>query len=191
MNSKKIESNHGVVKVLNELRLSQNEKKTSTIDTYIQSSDPKVSNENHIIEIDPTSIIRWEHKDRPNNELDGIDDLASTFKSIGQQQPCIVRPTKSKGVYELIVGERRWEAAKLSRCKLKILVKDIDNKTAALVQAIENEKRVGLSDFAKGKSYSEKIKLGFISQKDIVEILGISKQQVTRLLSLIIFHRFL
>jgi len=66
---------------------------------------------------------------------------------------------------------------------LKVLVKVIDNKTATLVQAIENEKRMGLSDFAKGKSYSEKIKLGFISQKDIVDILGISKQQVTRLLS--------
>jgi ParB family chromosome partitioning protein len=138
-----------------------------------------------VLEIDVKKIIRWEYKDRPENELGDIEELANTFKTIGQQQPCILRVAKNfPGQYELIVGERRWRAAQLAKVKLKAIVhQELDDKTAVLIQAVENEKRSDLSEFAKGMSYAEKIEKGLISQKDLIEILGIRKQQVSRLLS--------
>ncbi|MFK7761586.1 MAG: ParB/RepB/Spo0J family partition protein [Candidatus Midichloriaceae bacterium] len=176
-NNKNSSSQNGTIQVLNELRATQNI--SSTVDKYIKTS----SNNEKIIEIDVSNIIRWKFKDRPENELGDIKALAQTFQSVGQQQPCIVRPTKDNGVYELIVGERRWRAAQLLGINLRVIVKNFDDKTAALIQAIENEKRDDLSEYAKGTSYSEKISNGLITQKDLIEILGISKQQVTRLLS--------
>ncbi len=137
-----------------------------------------------ISEINVKSIIRWKHKDRPKNELGNIEELAQTFKEFGQQQPCIVRPYKnSSDKYELIVGERRWRAAEILQIKLKVIIKNIDDHTAALIQVIENDKRKGISDYAKGMSYADKIEKGLLKQKDLTMKLGISKQQVTRLLS--------
>ncbi len=137
-----------------------------------------------IHEIDPTRIDRWKHKDRPANELGDINELAETFRSVGKQQPCIVRASKkSPGRFELIIGERRWRAAEVAGLKLKVVMQDLSDKDAALIQAIENQQRSDLSEFAKGMSYADKIDAGILEQKDLTEILGISRQQVSRLLS--------
>lgn len=178
--------NAGGIETL-ERKLSSNknnqslEKATTLTDkTQNRSTD----NSSKLIAIDPKNIIRWEHKDRPENELGDIKQLAQTFREVGQQQPCIVRPyLNDSNKYELIVGERRWKAAQSIGVPLKVLVKNINNKTAALIQAVENEEREGLSDYAKGMSYADKIEKEIFSQKDLVDMLGISKQQVSRLLS--------
>lgn len=204
----------GAVEMLNELRRSQlaldtteNKGNLSRLDAYISKSkeqveknrlemnlpesisEPTPTENAHyqslmIKEIETSLIDRWEHKDRPENELGDIEELAETFKKIGQQQPCIVRNSKqTTGRFELIVGERRWRAADMIGMKLKVIIKDIDDHIAALIQAIENDKRQDISEFAKGMSYADKINKNIFSQKDLIEILGISKQQVTRLLS--------
>jgi len=152
------------------------------------SSSPIMTNHDNevstsIYEIKPSNIIRWSEKDRPENELGNIEELAESFKTIGQQVPCIVRPTNNPSKYELIVGECRWRAAEAANMDLKVLIHDMDDRTAALIQAIENEQRNDLSDYAKGMSYAKKINIGLLTQKDLTDILKISKQKVTRLLS--------
>lgn len=136
-------------------------------------------------EVDPKTIRRWSEKDRPENELGNIQDLAKSFKQVGQQVPCIVRPIINDNLYkyELIAGECRWKAADLAKLPLKVIVQDMDDHKAALIQAVENEKRTDLSEYAKGMSYANKIEKGILAQKDLIDILGISKQQVSRLLS--------
>jgi ParB family chromosome partitioning protein len=149
----------------------------------IQKTNVDSEDFNKIFEIDPNNIIRWSEKDRPENELGNIEELAESLKSIGQQVPCIVRPLKDNNKYELIVGECRWRAAQLAKINLKVIIHELDDRMAALVQAVENEQRNDLSDYAKGMSYAKKIKSGLLVQKDLTDILKISKQQVTKLLS--------
>lgn len=148
----------------------------------------QVNNKPHeaieILEVSTNIILRWEGKDRPENELFNIEELAQSFRDVGQQIPCIVRPlSQNEEQYELIVGERRWRAAKIADMPLKVIVQKLNDRMAALVQAIENEERVGLSDFAKGMSYAKKIEAGILRQKDLTDVLKISRQQVSRLLS--------
>ncbi len=169
------------------------EKKWDPLDTILNANSKALSateylnsakNTDSVISVDTDKVIRWEFKDRPENELGDIDALADTFKTVGQQQPCIMRKSKKHpGKYELIVGERRWKAAEKAKLPLKAIVKDFDDKTAALVQAIENEKRKDISEFSKGMSYANKIDNGILTQKDLIDILHISKQQISRLLS--------
>ena len=46
-------------------------------------SDPSPENNEsksaQIIEIDPNDIVKWEHKDRPSNELGDLEELAKTL----------------------------------------------------------------------------------------------------------------
>ena len=154
---------------------------TTNISNHVQS---ELYPSESIININTSSIIRWEHKDRPENELGDISELAKTIQEIGQQVPCIVRPKKgSDNVYELIAGERRYHAVKSLGLPLKAIVRPLSDYQAGLVQAIENEQRTDLSDYARGMSYARMIENGILKQKDLTDILQISPQQVSRLLS--------
>jgi ParB family chromosome partitioning protein len=170
-------------------RLLDADRKANSVNDYLQTHSnvdnaTSLEGENVIIDMDVNEIIRWEHKDRPENELYDIDGLAETFKKVGQQQPCTVRKSKKQSnKYELIIGERRWRAAKQAGVKLKVIIKDIDDRQASLIEAIENESREDISEYAKGMSYANKIDKGILTQKDLIKELKLSKQQVSRLLS--------
>lgn len=109
-----------------------------------------------ILQIDPQDAQNWQFNDRPSNELGDIESLAEEFKQIGQQLPCIARPSRDPQYkYEIIAGELRWHAAKLAEVKLKIIVRELTDTEAAIVQTSENLKRKSLSDYASGVSYAK------------------------------------
>ena len=145
------------------------------------------SNNHCIISISPHDIENWEYHDRPKSELGNIDILATEFKRIGQIVPCIVRAIASNKAnnmkYELIVGERRWRAAKKAEVQLKVIVYDLDDRESALIQSSENLQRKDLSDYAKFLSYHSLIKNNILTQKDLVSELNFSKSTVSRMLS--------
>ena len=184
MNKQNEKSLSGALNVLDALSKKKN------INDYIQELgenevDNKESNEELIL-INPNTITNWKFHDRPENEVGDINALAEDIKEIGQQQPCIVRPIKNFKDYkfELIVGERRWRAAKLANIKIKVIIKyNMSDSEAALSQASENNNRVNLSDYAKGMSFCRLINENIIKQKDLIEKLNKSKQYVSALLS--------
>ena len=51
---------------------------------------------------------------QPRTEFDpeAIDRLAASLKVRGQLQPCRVRWVEEEGRYMIVVGERRWSAAR-------------------------------------------------------------------------------
>lgn len=163
---------------------SEAQKKIFTTHKIYDAPEDNLNNEGMVISIDPNIIERWEHKDRPENELGDIDSFANVLKTIGQLQPGIVRPSGNQNFkYELLVGERRWLACKSAGIKFKAIVADLNDLDAAIAQAVENEDREKLSDYARGISYADKIKAGILKQKDLIEKLGKSKQEISRLLS--------
>lgn len=158
---------------------------TTSITTQDKALTVNSDNKQYILSVSTSTIQNWEFHDRPEAELGDLQALANDFIKVGQQQPCIVRPTSSDTTkkYELIVGERRWRAAILAGVDLKVIVKNLSNVDAALSQAAENDNRVDLSDYAKGMSFSKLIDDKVIKQKDLIEKLGRSKQYVSALLS--------
>lgn len=158
----------------------QNESVLTINDTAADQNQPQ----GVLLEVDPNLIENWEYHDRPEAELGNIEEFADDLIKIGQQQPCIIRKHKLKeNKYELIIGERRWRAAKHAGIKLKVIISDLDDNTAALAQAAENDQRQDLSDYAKGISFSKLIENNIIKQKDLVDRLSKSKQYVSALLS--------
>ena len=134
--------------------------------------------------INPEQVTRWQYKDRPENELGNIAHLAEEFIKIGQQQPCVVRPISGKKErYELIIGERRWKAAMRANIDLLVIIRNQSDTEAALSQIAENDDREDISDYAKGTSYGKLIADGVITQKDLIEKLGKTKQYISSLLS--------
>src|SRR5690349_20182301 len=54
------------------------------------------------------------HPDQPRTEYDeeALDRLAQSLKTRGQLQPIRVRKDEGRGVYVILLGERRYRAAK-------------------------------------------------------------------------------
>jgi len=149
---------------------------------HIQTDNP--SNKEYIQLINPNDISNWKFNDRPESELGDLNALANDMKINGQQQPCTVRPLVSDNhKYELIIGERRWRASKIAEIPLKAVVKELSDNQAAISQAVENDNRLDLSDYAKGISFAKLIDDGVITQKDLTEKLSKSKQYISALLS--------
>ncbi len=154
---------------------------------YNMEADTLVSNHNDdknmLKDISPKNIIRWEHKDRLPDEMGDIEDLKHSIKTNGQQTPCIVRKTSQAGIYELIAGERRWKALSELNQPAICIVQELDDKDASIIQAIENEKREGLSDYARAMSFHTKIELGILTKKDFFGLPHVSDFHISRLLS--------
>lgn len=148
-------------------------------------NSPSQSFSKEVIEVNCSLIKNWDYHDRPENELGNIEALANEFKEIGQLQPCIVRPLYNNDnyKYELIVGERRWRAAQLADVPLKVTIRDLSDSDAAIIQASENHNREDLSDYARGMNYARFIEEGIITPAQLTKTLGISRQQISRLLS--------
>lgn len=152
---------------------------------FVHNTSEQLNNSNDVIHnINTNDITLWEHKDRPANEFGNLEDFAKVLKSVGQLQPGIVRLLKDSNYkYELIVGERRWRACKIAEVPFQAKILDLNDEDASIAQAVENEGRENLSDYARGISYAKKIEAGILKQKDLISKLGKSKQEISRLLS--------
>ena len=181
--SKYFEKDNRSLKSENSIEISNN-KSYSQYHLY-DSPDLKSST---VSDINPKYIVNWKFHDRPESKLGDIQDLADDMRSIGQQQPCIVRLMHDIGSYdiqkyEIIAGERKWRAALLAQVNLKVIVKILDNFGAALAQVAENDNKKNLSDFAKAKSLQSLTDNNILNQNDLVLKLNKNKQYISTLLS--------
>lgn len=139
-----------------------------------------------IIEVDTALVYIPAYKvDRKNTDLSSIENLAENMEKVGQVQPCTVRLSDSQKnkKYELIFGERRYWAAISKGLKLKVVIKDIPNDSAALMLLSENANREDTTDFAYGEQLNTLLQSEMLTQQDLVEKLALSKQKISRFLS--------
>ncbi|HEY95051.1 MAG TPA: ParB/RepB/Spo0J family partition protein, partial [Dehalococcoidia bacterium] len=89
----------------------------------------------------------------PRNDFDDIriNELADSIKRIGVLEPIIVR-TISVDKYEIVVGERRFKAAKkIGLEKIPVIVKNYSDDEVMEINLIENIQREDLNAVEKGK----------------------------------------
>ncbi|MFJ9719996.1 ParB/RepB/Spo0J family partition protein [Streptomyces sp. NPDC101213] len=80
-------------------------------------------------EIPLAQISRNESQPREEFDAEKLQELADSIAQFGLQQPIVVRET-GKNAYEIVMGERRWRAARL--------VEGMD-KITAIVRAYDDE----------------------------------------------------
>lgn len=111
-------------------------------------------NARRMIEIDEDGVSTLDHKragTKPKGKLkktyEGVDDMAASIKERGLLSPVQVRPTKD-GRFSLVFGFRRFHAVKeLGWKAIPAQVAEMDDKTAYVVNAVENIVRENLTSF--------------------------------------------
>jgi ParB family chromosome partitioning protein len=94
----------------------------------------------------PGSVDRNPYQTRTGSlDPDALGELAASIKAVGVVQPIVVRPVAG-GHYQVIAGERRWEASRsLGLPTIPALVRQVSNVQAMEMTIIENLQREDLN----------------------------------------------
>jgi ParB family chromosome partitioning protein len=113
-----------------------------------------------------------------------VRELAESIRSQGLLQPILVRPIN--GRFEVVAGHRRYLAHRLiGEVKIKSLVKEMTDEEVEVVRAIENDQREDLNPIEKAKGYKRlRDKFG-LSQEQIAQKMGRSRDTIIRFLKLL------
>lgn len=133
------------------------------------------------IEID--KITRNPNQPRKNFDETALQELADSIKQNGVLQPILVRKVGIK--YQIIAGERRYQASKLAGLnEIPAVVRDIDDKEVFQLALIENLQRSDLSPMEEAKGYRQLIDSQGLTQEGLAKILSKSRSAIANTLRL-------
>ncbi len=126
------------------------------------------------------------YQPRKTFQQEAIDELKASILEHGILQPLVVR--KSIKGYEIVVGERRFRAAKEAKLEtVPAVVRELTEQQMMELAVLENLQREDLNPIEEGQAYQtlmEKLKL---TQEEVAKRLGKSRPHIAnhiRLLSL-------
>ena len=155
------------------------------LSSLIGDSDIKSSND----KISISSIIPNKNQPRKLFEKEALEDLKNSIKERGIIQPLIVRRSNDQnGMFELIAGERRWQAAQSAGLhEVPVVVIEADNLRSLELAIIENVQRKDLNPIEEAESYKNLIDNFGYDQDKVSVFIGKSRSHISnslRLLSL-------
>ena len=113
-----------------------------------------------------------------------LNELASSISEHGIIQPVVVR--KKGHRYEIVVGERRFRAAKIAGLtEIPVIVKDLSEQEMMELAILENLQREDLTPIEEAEAYqSLMLHLNF-TQEDLAKRLGKSRPHIANLVRLL------
>ncbi len=108
-----------------------------------------------------------------------LRELADSLKRSGQVQPIKVRP-RPGGRYEIVVGERRWRAARLAGLEyVDAIVVEMSDEEVIMAQWEENEARRDFTDYERALKLRQMLDTFKCSYGELADRLGKSKGWVS------------
>ena len=110
-------------------------------------------NTNNIVSI--SSLIRGKFQPRKNFDKESLAELSQSIKERGIIQPIIVRKSKdANDKFEIIAGERRWQAAQMAGLHEVPVVKiEADDSRSLEFGIVENVQRTDLNPIEEAAGY--------------------------------------
>jgi len=121
---------------------------------------------------------------RKHMDQDSLEGLAGSIKEKGILQPLVV--WEVDGVYELIVGERRWRAAQKAGLKaVPVVIKDVSPDELLELALVENIQREDLNPLEEAMAYSRLIDELGLTQSQVASRVGRERSTVANFLRLL------
>ena len=155
------------------------------LSSLIGDSDIKTSKE----KISISSIVPNKNQPRKLFEKEALEELKNSIKERGIIQPLIVRKSDDQDdKFELIAGERRWQAAQSAGLhEVPVVIIEADNLKSLELAIIENVQRKDLNPVEEAESYNNLIQNFGYDHEKVSQFIGKSRSHISnsiRLLSL-------
>jgi len=143
-----------------------------------------VSPNMQIKEIKLSAIKPNKNQPRKTFDSDKINSLAISIKEHGVVQPIVVRNLVSH--YQIIAGERRWQAAKsIGLDTIPCVIKEYDDSIVAEIALVENLQREDLNDIEEALAYSMLIEKYSFTQEKLSVAVGKSRSNIANTMRLL------
>ncbi len=122
---------------------------------------------------------------RTNFKREELEELAQSIQKDGLLQPILVRVIPD-GSYQIIAGERRWQASKLAGLeKVPIRIKDADDDKALELALIENIQRSDLNPIEEAYGYRRMMERLNMTQAEVAQAMSKGRSTVANALRLL------
>ena len=130
-----------------------------------------------VVQIPVSMIIANPEQPRKIFKGNELEELTKSITEYGVLQPLIVKRAEGRR-FTLVAGERRLRAASLAGLKtVPAIVKEIQDKEAALIALVENVQRENLNFLEEARAYKKLMEDFELTQGEIAK--RVSKQQST------------
>jgi ParB family chromosome partitioning protein len=153
------------------------------LSSLIGDNETKTSNN----KIPISSIVPNRNQPRKHFEKESLNELTNSIKERGIIQPLIVRKSVDQDkMFELIAGERRWQAAQAAGMhEVPVLIVDADHLKSLELAIIENVQRRDLNAIEEAESYKNLIDNFGYDQDQVSQFIGKSRSHVSNTLRLL------
>ena len=153
------------------------------LSSLIGDNETKTSNN----KIPISSIVPNRNQPRKLFEKESLNELTHSIKERGIIQPLIVRKSVDQDkMFELIAGERRWQAAQAAGIhEVPVLIIEADHLKSLELAIIENVQRRDLNAIEEAESYKNLIDNFGYDQDQVSQFIGKSRSHVSNTLRLL------
>ena len=153
------------------------------LSSLIGDSDIKTSNN----KISISSIVPNKNQPRKIFDKEALEQLKNSIKERGIIQPLIVRRSDNQdNKFELIAGERRWQAAQAAQLhEVPVVIIEADNLKSLELAIIENVQRKDLNAIEEAESYKNLIENFGYDQEQVSQFIGKSRSHISNSLRLL------
>lgn len=121
---------------------------------------------------------------RKSFKAEDLAELTDSIKQNGILQPLLVR--KIAQGYEIVAGERRYQAARAAGLKeVPAVIRDISDDDVFKLALIENLQRSDLTPLEEARGYRQLIKEKGLTQEELAKALSKSRSTITNTLRLL------
>ena len=147
--------------------------------------DSGLKNSNEKISIG--SIVPNKNQPRKFFDKNALAELASSINERGIIQPLIVRKSEDqKDKFELIAGERRWQAAQIAGLhEVPVVILEADNLKSLELAIIENVQRSDLNPIEEAESYKNLIDNFGYDHDKVSQFIGKSRSHISNSIRLL------
>lgn len=160
------------------------------LSALIPEPRPTAQPPNGLLEVAPGQIRPNPQQPRQRFDETALQELAASIVEHGLLQPLVVTPLPPSGTgipeFQLIAGERRWQAAKLAQLqRVPVLVKEATARDSLEMALIENIQRAELNPLEEAAAYQQLHQEHGLTHEDIARRVGKSRVTVTNSLRLL------
>ncbi len=136
-------------------------------------------------EVDINVIAPNPDQPRTNFKREELEELSASIQKDGLLQPILVRPLEG-GTYQIIAGERRWQASKLAGLQqVPIRVKEASDDKALELALIENIQRSDLNPIEEAYGYRRMMERLNMTQAEVAQAMSKGRSTVANALRLL------
>ena len=147
--------------------------------------DSEVNDEKSKISI--SSIVRNQYQPRKKFDKESLEELTASIRERGIIQPIVVRVSEDQdGKYEIIAGERRWQAAQNAGLhEVPVIIIKADNLKSLEFAIVENVQRKDLNPIEEAEGYKRLIDDFQYDQEKVAKFIGKSRAHISNCLRLL------